>query len=72
LSWSGSIRVSASFSWDEPFVHHIHGDLDGGEGGPLAHPALQHVELALLDGEFDVHHVGIVLSSVCRIFSSWA
>ena len=46
---------------DELLADHVDGDLDGGEGGALAHPALQHVELALLDGELDVHHVGVVL-----------
>ncbi|OQB58321.1 MAG: hypothetical protein BWX98_00743 [Candidatus Aminicenantes bacterium ADurb.Bin147] len=46
---------------DELFPDHVHGDLDRGEGGALAHPALEHVKLALLDRELDVHHVGIML-----------
>ncbi len=61
LSWSGSMRARASFVADELLADHVHGDPDGGEGGALADAALEHVELALLDGELDVHHVRVVL-----------
>lgn len=46
---------------DEPFPHHVHGDLDGRLGGPLAVAGLEHEQLALLDGELDVLHVLVVL-----------
>ena len=39
----------------------LHGDGERGHGGALAHAGLEHPELALLDGELDVHHVVVVL-----------
>ncbi len=46
---------------DEPLGHHISGDLQGRRRGALSGPCLQHVELALLDGELDVLHVAVML-----------
>ena len=46
---------------DQPFLHHVDGDLERGLGGALAVARLQHVELAALDGELDVLHVAVVL-----------
>ena len=46
---------------DQPLLHHVHGDLHGRGRGALAHAALQHVELAVLDRELDVQHVRVVL-----------
>ena len=61
FSWSGSTRARASFSVISLSLDHVDGDLDGGEGGALADAALEHVQLALLDGELDVLHVVVVL-----------
>ena len=49
------------FLRDQLFLDHVHGDLDGGEGGALADAALQHVQVAVLDRELDVHHVTVML-----------
>ncbi len=46
---------------DQPLLHHVDGDLHRGPGGALAVAGLQHVELALLDGELDVLHVAVVV-----------
>ncbi len=45
---------------DEPLVQHVDRHVQGGGAGALADAALQHPELALLDGELDVEHVGEV------------
>ena len=58
---SGIDALERLFLRDEALVHHVDGDLEGGGGGALAHAGLQHEELALLDGELDVHHVAIVV-----------
>ncbi len=39
---------------------HVDGHLEGGPSGALAHPGLEHPELALLDGELGVAHVAVV------------
>ena len=44
-----------------PSRDHVDGDADGGQAGALAVAGLQHVELAILDGELEVLHVAIVL-----------
>ena len=41
-------------------AHHVHRHLQGGRAGALAHPGLQHPELALVDGELGVAHVAVV------------
>jgi len=46
---------------NELLLDHVHGDLNGRESRPFPDPALEHIKLPLLDGELDVHHVGIVL-----------
>ena len=46
---------------DEALALQVDGDLEGRGGRALAHARLQHIELALLDGELDVHHVAVVL-----------
>ena len=46
---------------DEPLVQHVHRHVQRGGAGALADAALQHPELAFLDGELDVEHVGEVL-----------
>ena len=56
-----STRRIASLALIRPSSHHVDGDAHGGEAGALAVAALQHVELALLDGELDVLHVAVVL-----------
>ena len=45
---------------DQPFGQHVHRHVQGGGAGPLADAALEHIELALLDREFDVLHVVVV------------
>jgi hypothetical protein len=49
------------FLGDEALADHIDGNTDGGQAGALAVAGLQHVELAILDGELKVLHVAIVL-----------
>ncbi len=49
------------FLRDEAFADHVDGDADGGQAGALAIAGLQHVELAILDGELEVLHVAVVL-----------
>ena len=46
---------------DEAFLHKVGGDAHGGGGGALAVAGLEHVELAILDGELHVLHVLVVL-----------
>ncbi len=41
-------------------AHHVHRHLQGGGAGALAHPGLEHPQLALVDGEFCVAHVVIM------------
>jgi hypothetical protein len=38
----------------EALMHHLDGDAHGGETGALGTPRLQHVQLAVLEGEFEV------------------
>src|SRR5690606_3452778 len=45
---------------DEALVDELGGDAEGGRGGALADPGLQHPELAALDGELDVTQVAVV------------
>ena len=45
---------------DDTLVHELHGNAEGGGGGALAHPRLQHPQLAALDGELDVAQVAVV------------
>ena len=51
---------------DEPFLHHVDGEADGGKPGALAVARLQHPELLLLHGELDVLHVAVVLLQLGR------
>ena len=46
---------------DQPFARHVHRDLEAGGRRALPVARLQHIQLVLLDGEFDVLHVAIVL-----------
>ena len=46
---------------DATLLVHLDGDLERGERGALADAGLEHPELALLDGELEVHHVRIVV-----------
>ena len=54
------------FFANQPFVHHVDGDGDGGARRSLADAALEHVELPLLHGELDVHGVAIVQVKLLR------
>ena len=45
---------------DEALVDELGGDPEGGAGGALADPGLEHPELAALDGELDVAEVLVV------------
>ena len=45
---------------DESLVDELDRDPERGLGGALAHPGLQHPELAVLDGELDVAQVAVV------------
>ncbi len=57
----GSTRHTASFSSIMPSSTRSHGHLQSGGGGALAVAGLQHIELAILDGELHVLHVVVVL-----------
>ena len=46
---------------DQPLADHGVGHAERRLGGALAHPGLQHPELAVLDGELDVTHVAVVV-----------
>ena len=46
---------------DHALIHQVHGDLQRGGGGALAVARLQHIQLAVLDGELHVLHVAIVV-----------
>ncbi len=46
---------------DQALVDELHGDAEGGRGGALADPRLQHPQLAALDGELDVAQVAVVV-----------
>ena len=46
---------------DQALVDQLGGDPEGGRGGALAHPGLQHPQLAALDGELDVAQVPVVV-----------
>ena len=48
------------FLADQPFIRHVHRDLERGLGGALARARLEHPQLGTLDGELDVLHVAIV------------
>ena len=49
------------FLVDQPLAQHVHGDFDHRSARALAVAALQHPQLAVLNGELDVLHVGEVL-----------
>ena len=51
----------AFFLRDQAFIHHIDGDAHCRQSRTLSVAGLQHVELAFLDGEFEVLHVAVVL-----------
>ena len=55
------MRITASSSRDQTFARQFDRDLERGLGGALAGPRLQHPQLALLDGEFEVLHVAVML-----------
>ena len=61
FSPSGLTRMKASSLVMSPSLLHVDGDLELGEGGPLAGPRLEHPELASLDGELYVLHVAVIL-----------
>ncbi len=57
----GLDAMNGFFLRDEALVDHVDGDADSGQAGALAVTRLQHVELAILDGELEVLHVAVVL-----------
>ncbi|MPL66381.1 hypothetical protein SDC9_12054 [bioreactor metagenome] len=52
----GRYALNSLFLGDEAFLDHIHRDLECGGGQALAGAALKHVELLVLDGEFQILH----------------
>ena len=42
---------------DQFFLHHFHGDADGGETGAFSVPGLQHEKASLFNGELKILHV---------------
>ena len=57
----GLDAVNGFFLRDELFLDHVDGHANGGQAGALAVAGLQHIELAILDGELEVLHIAIVL-----------
>ena len=56
------------FFGDQALVDHVHGDLDRSRRSPLARAGLEHPQLALLDGEFHILHVVImVLQQIAKL-----
>src|SRR3546814_1072006 len=56
-------RIHAGYSLllrNEAFIRHVHGDLQRRLCRTLARAGLEHPELALLHGEFDVLHIAIM------------
>ena len=51
---------------DLALVHQVYGDLQSGGSGSLAVSGLKHIQLAVLNGEFHILHVGIVLFQAVR------
>jgi len=45
---------------DQPFAHHVEGNLDGGGRGALARAGLQEVQHTLLHGELQVLHIAVM------------
>ena len=60
----GSDAQDGGLLVDQLLVEHIHGHVERSDTGALADTALQHPELAVLDGELDVLHVGEVVLQV--------
>ena len=46
---------------DHALVHQVDGDLQGGGGSALAVTGLQHIQLAILDGELHILHILVVV-----------
>jgi hypothetical protein len=57
---------------DQAFVNHVHSDVYGRTAGPLAGAGLEHKQLAVLDGEFEVLHVAVVVFEPFRRFPKLA
>ena len=57
----GLDAVDGFFLRDELFLDHVDGHANSGQAGALAVAGLQHVELAILDGELEVLHIAVVL-----------
>ena len=58
------LRVHAQHGFlllDQAFVDHLHGDANRRGTGALAVPGLEHVELAVLDGELEILDIAVVL-----------
>ncbi len=58
------IRIYAKqggFLINKAFFHHAHGHMERGLGGALACSGLEHIKLALFDGEFHILHILIML-----------
>ena len=62
----GVYHKDGLFLGDHPFIHQVAGDLQGGGGGALAVPGLEHIKLAPLDGELHVLHVVVVFFQFFR------
>ena len=48
------------FNFDQPLVHHVHGHAERGRWRALPRARLQHVQLPVLDREFQVLHVAVM------------
>ena len=57
---------------DQAFRHHVGGDLECGLGGALAGAGLEHPQAAILDREFQILHVAIMLLEPGESFGQFA
>ena len=63
---SGIDAQNCFLAGNQPFFCHLHGNLQRSLRGSLAGARLQHPQFAVLDGEFEILHVGIVLLKPLR------
>ena len=49
------------FLGDHALIHQVNGDLQGGGSGALAVTGLQHIQLAVLNGELHILHIAVML-----------
>ena len=67
----GGYTEDGFFFRNQPFLHHINRDGDRRERGAFAVAGLEHPQAFVLDGEFHVLHIAVMVSSLSQIFTNW-